>query len=63
MGIARAQRSLMGAAFPAALTAWQAGSLLYQTYQNPLRVTEGSLGLSEFSRRSRLIWAAATGCI
>lgn len=63
LAIARAQRSTMGSAFPAALTGWQAGALLKQAHNNPLRVTEGSLGLSEFSRRSRLIWAATTGRI
>lgn len=63
LAIARAQRSLMGPAFPAALTAWQTGGLLRQAHRNPLRVAEGTLALSEFARRSRLIWAATTGRI
>jgi hypothetical protein len=63
LAIARAQRHLMGPAFPAALVGWQTGGLLRQAYDNPLRVAEGSLALSEFARRGRLIWVATTGRI
>ncbi len=59
--IARAQRSLFAAAAPAALTAWQAAPLLRQVHDNPTRVAEGSLALSEFRKRGGLVWMAATG--
>lgn len=59
--IARNQRGLFGRAAPAALTGWQAGPLLRQAYDNPTRVAEGKLALSEFARRGGLLWMAATG--
>ena len=61
LAIARAQRHLMGAAFPAALPGWQAAGLLKMAHQNPHRVAEGSLALSQFNRHAQLIWAATTG--
>lgn len=61
LAIARTQRGSFGAAAPAALAAWQAGSLLRLAYDNPMRVLEGTLALSEFTRRGRLVWMALTG--
>ena len=61
LAIARAQRAAMGRAAPVALTGWQAGGLLAQVVDNPLRVTEGKLALSEFRRRGGLLWTALTG--
>jgi hypothetical protein len=59
--IARSQRRAFGQAAPAALAAWQAGPLLRQAHDNPTRVAEGSLALSEFTRRGGLVWMALTG--
>ncbi|MBT8459360.1 MAG: squalene/phytoene synthase family protein [Boseongicola sp.] len=45
-------------AFAAVLEGWQTDPLLNQIAQNPTRVADGTIGLSEFRRRSRLIrWA------
>ena len=46
---------------PAALAAWQARGLLRQVAVDPRVVANGAMGLSEFSRRGRLLWAAFTG--
>ena len=59
--IARAQRATLVHAFPAALSAWQAAGLLQQAQDNPLRVTEGKLALSDFRKRGGLLWMALTG--
>lgn len=59
--IARRQRGGFGAAAPAALAGWQASGLLRQAHDNPTRVAEGTLALSEFSRRGGLLWMALTG--
>ncbi len=59
--IARSQRGNFGVAAPAALAAWAAGRLLRQAHDNPTRVSEGSLALSEFSKRGALVWMALTG--
>lgn len=59
--IARRQRGSFGAAAPAALAASMAGPLLHQAFQNPTRVAEGTLALSEFTRRGSLVWMALTG--
>ena len=58
---ARTQRSLIGAGAPALLPGWQAAAILSQIVKEPLRVANGTLGLSEFSRRGRLAWAAISG--
>ena len=59
---ARAARNTVpGPAVPALYPAWQAGALLAQAARDPARVEAGGLGLSEFSRRARLLWLAATG--
>ncbi len=61
LAIARRQRATFGRAFPAALAGWQAGPLLRQAYDNPTRVAEGTLALSEFTRRGALVWMGLTG--
>ena len=43
---------------PALLEGWQTRQLLVQITKNPKRVAEGSIGLSEFSKRMRLFFAA-----
>lgn len=55
----RAGMATLGPGRAAVLAAWQAGPLLRQAQRDPARVAEGSLGLSEFARRARLLWAAA----
>ena len=55
---ARAGRKLLGSA---ALAGWLAAPILTQAAQDPSRVLDGGLGVSEFRRRSRLLWAATTG--
>lgn len=45
----------------AALAAWQARGLLRQVQADPRVVADGRMGLSEFSRRGRLVWAVFTG--
>lgn len=57
---AAAHRDL-GAARAALLPGWMAGPLLRMAVDDPERVAGGRLVLSEFSRRGRLLWAAATG--
>ena len=61
LAIARQQRAAFGRGSPAALVAWQAGPLLRQAYANPTRVAEGTLALSEFTRRGALVWMGLTG--
>jgi phytoene/squalene synthetase len=58
---ARGARQGFGVGAPAGLAAWMAGPLLAQAAAEPDRVAQGALGLSEFSRRSRLLWTATTG--
>ncbi|MGB3279947.1 MAG: squalene/phytoene synthase family protein [Pseudorhodobacter sp.] len=48
------------AAAPALLAGWQARATLALAAKNPGRVGEGSLQISEFSRRGRLLWQAFT---
>ena len=62
--IARARRSrhgLPGRAAPALYAGWQAGPILRQAAADPTRVAEGRLGLSEFSRRARLLALGIAG--
>lgn len=62
--IARARRSRHGVptdAAPALYAGWQAAPLLRQAAAEPRRVAEGTLGLSEFSRRARLLGLGLTG--
>lgn len=58
---ARAGRRLVGQAAPALLAGWQAEALLKQVAADPRVVAEGLMGLSEFSRRGRLVWQAFSG--
>ncbi len=48
-------------AHPAILAGWQAEGLLRLAAKEPGRVGDGSLQLSDFSRRGRLLWQAFTG--
>jgi 15-cis-phytoene synthase len=62
--IVRARRSRHGlarSAAPALYAGWQAAPVLRQAAADPTRVTEGRLGLSEFSRRARLLALGLTG--
>jgi phytoene/squalene synthetase len=62
--IARARRSRHGLpaqAAPALYPGWQATALLKQAAADPTRVARGTLGLSEFSRRARLLAVSLTG--
>ncbi|MCB6177019.1 squalene/phytoene synthase family protein [Rhodobacter sp. Har01] len=59
---ARAGRALVPKAVaPALLAGWQAEGLLTLAARDPAAVREGRLQLSEFTRRRRLLWQAATG--
>jgi phytoene/squalene synthetase len=57
----RARGRVPADARAAFLAGWQTEALLRQALAEPRRVAEGRLGLSEFSRRGRLAWAAITG--
>jgi phytoene/squalene synthetase len=62
--IARARRSRHGlprGAAPALYAGWQAAPILRQAAADPARVAKGALGLSEFSRRARLLGVSLTG--
>jgi 15-cis-phytoene synthase len=62
--IARARRSRHGLparAAPALYPGWQATPILRQAAADPTRVAQGALGLSEFSRRARLLAVSLTG--
>jgi phytoene/squalene synthetase len=54
----RASRGVGGAAL---LAGWQTAALLEQVRRDPMVVAEGRMGLSEFSRRGRLLWQAISG--
>ncbi|MDP5216365.1 squalene/phytoene synthase family protein [Ruegeria sp. 2205SS24-7] len=59
---ARRNRSAISKEARAALLAgWQAEALLKQAVAQPERVADGTLGQSEFRRRTGLMWQAATG--
>lgn len=66
-GLARLRRARAAmvlvpkAARPALYSCWQAAPLLAQAARHPERVAQGTLGLSEFSRRARLMKAVVTG--
>ncbi len=57
----RAGIAALGSGRAAALAAWQAGPLLSQAQRDPARVADGTLALSEFARRARLLWASVSG--
>lgn len=60
--LARTALDGMGRAKGAAiLPAYQARGLLRQVIDNPMVVANGQMGLSEFDRRRRLLWASFTG--
>jgi 15-cis-phytoene synthase len=58
---ARLGRGVVGAGAPALLAGWQTRGLLVQVVRDPMVVAEGRMGLSEASRRGRLLWQAVTG--
>ena len=58
LSLARTNRESLG---PAALTGWLARPILGQAAREPSRVLEGTLAISEFTRRGRLLWTATTG--
>jgi 15-cis-phytoene synthase len=58
---ARAGHGLLGPGWPALLAGWQTQGLLRQVVRDPLVVAEGRMGLSEASKRGRLLWQAVTG--
>ncbi len=58
---ARKGRHAIGSAGPALLAAWQAEGLLRQIVTEPERVADGTMGLSPFAQRGRLLWQASTG--
>ena len=47
----------------ALLAGWQSPAILRQAQAEPERVMAGALGLSEFSKRGRLLWQGLTGRI
>jgi phytoene/squalene synthetase len=57
----RAGGPALGPGRVATLAAWQAGPVLRQVVADPGRVAVGRLGLSEFARRGRLVWAGWRG--
>lgn len=61
LSTARSLRADFGPAAAAALAAWMAAPILGQAAREPSRVAAGTLGLSEFNRRGRLMWMTATG--
>ena len=56
-----ALRRLVGEAGRALLVGWQAEGILRQVVENPLRVAQGELGLSEFHKRGGLLMATLLG--
>ncbi|MBM9593062.1 squalene/phytoene synthase family protein [Roseitranquillus sediminis] len=57
----RGRRDQEATARPALLAAWQAEGVLRKAWKDPEAVERGALKASEFRRRLRLMWAAATG--
>ena len=51
----------LGAGRVATLAGWQAGAILGRVAAHPEWVSGGGLGLSEFGRRGRLVWASLRG--
>ena len=56
-----ARATIPEAARPVTLAAWQAGPILKQARSDPRRVANGTLGMPEAYKKTRLIWQAATG--
>lgn len=46
---------------PAMLSGWKTERLLRQAYKNPQSVADGTLGLSDFSKKSSLMWKTLSG--
>lgn len=63
MRLNRARRTVgdVKPARAAMLAGWQAEALLRQVLREPQRVGDGSMGLSEFQKRGRLLWQGLTG--
>ena len=62
LGAARAgRRAVPREVTPALLAGWQAEGILRQVRADPGAVRGGRLGVSEFSRRGRLLWQAFSG--
>jgi hypothetical protein len=62
IAIAESQRGQISkTAGVALLSGWQAKAILQQALRQPERIAEGSLGQSEFRRRTGLMWRAARG--
>ncbi|TMV08689.1 phytoene synthase [Ruegeria sediminis] len=62
--LARARSNRVAVSRPARaalLAGWQTETILRQALSDPVRVSEGNLGQSEFRRRTSLMWVAATG--
>ena len=55
------RRSVPKSVRPALLGGWQAMAILTEAANDPSAVLQGRLGMSEFSRRGRLLWQATTG--
>ena len=59
---ARAKRNLVSrAASQAFLSCWQVDTVLSQAAEEPERVTQGALGMSEFGKRVGLLWRGMSG--
>lgn len=62
LGLLAAAKAMdFGPAVPALRTCWRAAALLAQIRDYPARVAAGSLGTSEFQRRTSLIWRVVSG--
>jgi phytoene/squalene synthetase len=57
----RERRSVDKAAGAALLSVWQSDAILRQARANPQRVADGTLGISEFRRKSTLVARSLTG--
>lgn len=60
-GARRARRLVPRTVAPAFYPGWQTEGLLRQVMREPERVSEGRMGLSEFSRRGRILWLSLRG--
>lgn len=61
VAMARRARRQIGPAVPALLAGWQAVPLLRRAAAQPMRVAGGRMGLSDFTRKGRLVWQAFSG--
>jgi 15-cis-phytoene synthase len=58
---AQARHRSLGAGAPALLAGWQTRGLLAQVVRDPMVVADGRMGLSEASKRGRLLWQSLVG--